>query len=172
MTAEDKIREQRLVEATQKDYIGKGGKLGCILKTLGEPIKSHASQFFESTPYEDPWLLPEDEDEIPTLDEDESVTTIGLIFDGLRHGRHIEIKFLDDELKVHYKGYLVYQEVAGSLECFVPHEEWEGHIEELYKVALLRKRKHKKEKKQERKEQTERAKNMWLDRMWRKWGFK
>ena len=41
MGIEDKeklIREQRTIEATKKNLMGLGGKLGCILRNLGQPI--------------------------------------------------------------------------------------------------------------------------------------
>lgn len=38
MKHEIKIREQRTIEATRKNLMGPGGKFGCIVRFLGEPI--------------------------------------------------------------------------------------------------------------------------------------
>jgi hypothetical protein len=171
MTPEEKIKEQRTIEATQKDYMGKGGKLGCIMKYLGEPIRSHYSGMLSETLYEDPWEL-NDENEIPVFDEDEFTATIGHFFDGTNRGMHLEIKYMDEALSVHYLGHPVYLEVSGNLERYFPSPEWEDKIEKLYELATRLKRQDLKERKKEKKQAKERAHNKWLDNIWRKWGFK
>lgn len=176
---EEKIKEQRTVEAIKKDYMGRGGKIGAVLFTYGQPIKANQSPYLDQSYLDDPWELPNDEwhdgelqlEDIPELDEDELSTTVGYIFDGLRWGMHMEILYKDFKLSVHWKGRPVYIEESGDLKCFFPNEEWESKIEALYKHASKEKRQTVKGRKEIAKEQGERAKQTWLRQMWEKWGF-
>ena len=62
---------------------------------------------------------------------------IGMFWDGLRMGIHMEIKYIEERqmLTVHWKGYLVYQEVAGDLRTYIPSPEWESKIDKFYLQA-------------------------------------
>jgi hypothetical protein len=147
------IKEQRLAEATDKNYIGLDGKFGIILKGLGHPIISQNSGFYEVTDWQDVYDYPE-EDELPTNDPDAPIREIGKIFDGLKLGLHLEISYLKDGmvpvlinkdqisyepfakvLKVSYKGYVVYLEAENDLIIYLPDEEWESHIKRIYESA-------------------------------------
>ena len=61
---ESRIKEERLAQAVKKGFPGSGGKIGTIVKYLGEPIISHTEgaglegfagdlMYFSSTPYEE-----------------------------------------------------------------------------------------------------------------------
>lgn len=171
MTPEQKIREQRLIEATQKNYIGLNtGKIGCILKFLGQPIMSHSSSMYDETLFESPYDAQDDE-EMPVFSEDESTSNIGYVFDGLSRGMHLEIKYLNGNLSVYYKGFLVYLENSGELECFFPQPEWEEKLEDLYKIATKMQRKLRQEAKIENQKIKEATKKKWLIEIWKKWGI-
>jgi hypothetical protein len=92
---------------------------------------------FDETFLDDPYEEQYKSDELPTMDECEMSYELGWIYDGLRQGLHLEIKYFNPEnkLTVYYKGYEVYKEVSGELEAYAPFEEWEDPIKELYKVA-------------------------------------
>lgn len=168
------IREQRLIEATNKGYTGLDGKIGIILKGMGEPIIAHegASEegfSFLSTPMEDPWAL--EEEEIPEFDEDKP-RQIGWLFEGLRRGVHMEIKYMMDtkELTVSYKGYLVYAEEAGEISCYVPHKDWEDKIEQLLVIARPMEAARHKNIAHEEREEDKRDKLSFLEKLRLRWG--
>ena len=178
-----RIKEQRLIDATQKGLTGLDGKIGTILKGMGEPIIVHEGgrheelfgiimPTFTSTPMEDPYALDgEDQNELPEFDETEPVQ-IGWIFDGLSRGVHMEIKYMMDtkELTLTYKGYLVYAEEAGELKCYVPHKEWEEKIEQLLVSARpMAVAKHK-DIAHEEKEKDKRDKLSFLEKLKSLWG--
>lgn len=172
MSPEQRIKEQRMVEATRKGFTGMlNSKFGCILQFMGEPIKSHGSPLFEVSYLDDPYENENDED-LPIFAEDEMTTDMGYFFDGLSRGMHLEIKFIDNILTVSYKGYPVYREAAGDLEIFFPDQEWEKYIENLYNVAVKQQREVKKEIKHFSAKKKEAEKNEWLRGLWKKWGFK
>lgn len=62
---EEKIREQRTIEATRKGLIGLGGKLGVVVQNLGQPITVHSEggSFYTNTYLSDPYDLPGEEDD-------------------------------------------------------------------------------------------------------------
>jgi hypothetical protein len=98
---------------------------------------------------------------------------IGMIFDGLSRGIHMEIKYMFDsnELTVYYKGYLVYQEIAGDLTSYVPDIEWESQIDTLYAKAKKREQISNVEAKEEKKEMVEKVKQSWWREIQKKWGL-
>jgi hypothetical protein len=170
-----KIKEQRLIQATQKGLTGLDGKIGTIVKNMGEPIINHTGGSLEcfameSSFLEDPYEL-EDDEEMPIYDEDQP-RRIGMFFDGLSRGMHIEIKYLADinELTVNYKGYLVYAEEVGELVCYVPSPEWESKIEQLFLIARKKEAIHRKEDIQEQKEEAMREKLSFLEKIKLRWG--
>lgn len=168
---EQRIKDQRLLEATKKDYLGIEGKFGRILNNLGESILATTED--PSNELEDVWAL-EEEIEIPTADPDVSVMEVGIFYDGLRSGNHLEIKYIheDKRLSVYYKGYPVFLEIENDLEMFIPSPLWENEIEKLYtKTKALEKEKKIARNKNTLKEM-ENNKKKFLREMLRKWGFK
>ena len=50
--AEKRIKDQRVIEANRKNLFGLEGKLGCILKYLGEPlVRQDEGDWFHNTRY-------------------------------------------------------------------------------------------------------------------------
>jgi len=98
---------------------------------------------------------------------------VGWLFDGLSRGIHMEIKYYEEssELRVDYKGYMVYKEVAGELEAYAPDEEWRSKIEVLYKRAKELERDHRKLEQIERHEQGLKKRANWLKKMKDRWNF-
>lgn len=169
-TPEQRIKEQRMIEATRKGYMGLNGKLGVILCYMGQPIKGHHSPLYEVSYLDTPY--PEDDEEIGYFEEEELVSDVGYVFDGLSRGVHLEIKYIDNVLSVSYKGFNVYIESSGDLECFVPHPDWEQHIDRFYVIAAKLQREDKRIIRIDNSEKKEAKHKGWLQEMWRKWGFK
>lgn len=167
----EKIKEERLFEATRKNLLGLNGKLGIILHYLGDKIWAHGSLLYDITEFPDVYEE-ENEDELPTFDETEMTAEIGYVFDGLKRGTHLEIKYLDGTITVHYKGYLVFLEKSGDLECYVPSPEWEDKIDDFYNVAVKLQRKDKKEISKEKKEKEKKEKEGLLKYLLKTWGFR
>lgn len=192
---EKKIQEQRTIEATQKDLMGLDGKLGVILKNLGEPIIAQTEgdglleyQYYQDDDYEPPEIKGTPEEilkRIPSMyvegvDEEmyqsdiqyNNTYEIGLIFDGLSRSINIEIRYLEEnnELRVTYEGYVVYKEYAGELHAYVP-GEWEQFIERLFPFAKQKEKDNIKQKKVLFAKEAEANKTSWLRKMANKWGF-
>ena len=141
------IKDQRTIEASRKGFMGLGGKLGCVLKNLGQPIVSqhegglmyHSTSLedYANMEVEDPYDLrggtPEEIlDQIEVMDMDETtIHSLGWMFDGLSRGMQLEIKYVTETnvLTVHYKGHMVYNEIGGELGAYAPMKEWEDCIE-------------------------------------------
>jgi hypothetical protein len=186
---ENKIKDLRVLEAKKRDYMGLKGKFGAILKTMGEPIIEHSEGLYSQNVMEDYMDIEESED-LPTADTEDrdqpegwewkpskeidlfQPINQGWHFDALSRGLQLEIWFTEEEseLKVTYKGYVVYKEQGGDLKSFVPHEEWQQPIESLYLQArkLLRKQQDQQNKSKASKEKT--IKGTWIDRMKSLWG--
>jgi hypothetical protein len=165
---QDKVKEQRLIEATHKEYLGPDGKIAVVLRNLGHPIMGHTSPFVEITEMEDPYAL--DDEGLPYFDESESTAMMGMMFDGLSRGIHMEIKQVEYQITVSYKGHKVFEENRGDLDCYVP-GAWEGELERLYKIALPTEKENKKHSKMVRESLAEHKKNSWISEMKDKWGF-
>jgi len=166
---QDRIKEQRLIEATHKDYMGPDGKIAVVLRNLGAPVVAHSSPLFEVTEMIDPYDL--DDEGLPYFDEDQTTATMGWIFDGLSRGIHLEIKQMEYEIMVSYKGVKVFEENRGDLTCYTP-GEWEEHLDRLYNVAWPTEKENKKHRKMVKKTIAERKKNTWIEEMKDRWGFK
>jgi hypothetical protein len=166
------IKEKRLAEVVDKDFLGLSGKFGCILRHLGHPVVEQGSSWITNSPPIDVWAIP-GEEEIPTLDRYESTTEVGRFFDGLPYGMHLEIKYTEEEktLTVYYKGYMVYCEEASDLKCFVPHKEWEELIERLYRIAKKEEPQYKEDAALEKKMEDKRDKLNFLEKLKKEWGF-
>lgn len=171
-TKEDMIRDQRTIEAMRKQFMGANGKIGCVGRMMGEPIIRQGGGFFEQTFADLDGTALIDENEIPTMDEDETATREGHFFCGLSRGYQLEVKYIDDrsELSVRWRGYVVYYEVGGQLNGYVP-GEWEEVIEKLYVEAKHREGKQHQDLEERSAEVGQRRKEMFLEEMKRKWGF-
>lgn len=169
---EQQIREQRTVDAMREGLMGFEGKLCRIARTFGQPIVKQGASNFEATELEDAWLL-HDENEIPTMDEDEMSYQIGWHFDGLRRGLHMEILWRDEfrELKCYYKGRLVYRESGGELDGYVPHDEWHSIVNELFEQTKKKERLNRKVEHQVVAVEARRKQQEFLDAMRQKWGI-
>lgn len=187
-----KIREQRTAEANKKGLAGRGGKIGTVLKALGDPIVGQMEDAAyldlngrESSPtgslMKDIPIMDIEGVERPLGSEwDEigdptSFTTrvIGMHFDGLGRGMHLEIFYKDEssEMSVYYRGYLVYREVQGEIDCYVPAEEWEGWISSLFKVAKKIQRESKEKEFSQKAAEADAAKKSWIREMASRWGI-
>lgn len=183
------IKEKRYVEASSKNYVGLEGKFGVILKYLGKPILTQDSAAYEVHEWKSPYDL-DDDDELPEIDGDTPVVELGKIFDGLRIGHHIEIKYLkngmipiqkdnytvrnemaDKVLSVYYKGYPVYIEADGELILFVPLSEWEDIVEMIYIAAEKLQRSFKRDVVQSMKDEEKAKKVSFLRRLRERWGI-
>ena len=165
------IKEQRLMEATRKGIIGLEGKFGVILKYLGQPILYQTS-YHDETYLPDVYAVP-DEETMPVFDEDQDIVEVGRIFDGLRYGIHLEIKYIDNrkELMVTYQGYTVYCEMNNELECYVPRDEWEEKLEGLYVMAKKNEKTKIKEIKSKNKAINKGVMEVFLEKLKMKWGI-
>lgn len=214
MKSEGRIQEKRTADAIKNNLMGAGGKLGCILKALGNPViqQFDGNDMCSSTYLPDFYETPSDPtaagtpeqiaDSIPTAacfwangEKLESPTghgwrdrqgkeifidegTIGLSFDGLRFGMHLDIKFMleNTELSVYYQGYLVYREVAGQLLAYVPsntdepNRDWESKIDYLYKKALPVLKQKTADDAKEDSEKVAKNKLSWLQGIRERWG--
>jgi len=190
---EKKLQELRTIQATQKGLMGLNGKLGCIVRFLGDPIVAQTSFLYQNF-LADPYDLPGDDQEVPYMDmgtneepvggewrEDRNyditpvnITKLGYHYDGLSSGMHFEVwyKGEENELTAYYKGYLVYSEVAGDLRAYVPLEEWEQWVEKLSTRAKTKQRQQLITDKQTNTKAATAMKQDWLERMAAKWGFK
>ena len=203
---EEKIKEKRILEATKKGLMGQNGKIGVVLKILGQPIvKQSEGGYYVDSNYLD--LEGNDDLEKSIYELDNSIDllkkipvmgiegnkrpdsnewteisdvryygidTIGMHFDGLNRGMHMEIKYdyITSELFVSYKGYPVYKEIKGELLAYNPIEEWENWIESLYKVAKEKQRKLKEKEFEESIKINEKEKNIWWEKIKNRWGIK
>jgi hypothetical protein len=170
---EKRIKEQRVIEAAKKNLMGASGKLGSICRYLGESIKGVGGSLYDSYEYEfDSWGE-EDPDELPTMEIDTSVYSMGYLFDGLSRGMHLEIKYLSYEKKLtcHYEGYEVYQEVEGDLRAYAPRPEWETLIDNLYKITQTTARKKKKQQAAEDKAELKTRAKGFLQKLKDRWGL-
>lgn len=196
---EQQLKEQRTIEATKKKLMGPDGKIGTILKTMGQPIisQSEGGAFVETNYLDDPFA---DDDEIRTpgdylrklktinIDNINRPTSaewaevpdptsygiyeLGCIFDGLSRGMHIEIKYIEESslLTCSYKGYVVFREFKGDLQAFVP-GEWEAHIDKLYVIAKKLMRTLKEDEFQENLKEVEKEKKSWIQSIRDRWGI-
>lgn len=172
MNHEARIKEQRTNEAMKNGYMGTQGKFALIAKRLGHPIYDQKGGMFQQRFMDDPFYI-EEEGHIPTLEEDEQSYELGHMFDGLSRGVNLNI-FLDDyhrEIIVRYCGQVVYKEVAGELEGYVPNPDWENKITEFSNAATVIERKMRSFEREERVRLGNKKKQEVLDTLRNKWGF-
>lgn len=197
---EQRIREQRTVEANKKNLVGQGGKIGVVLRMMGQPIiaQTEGGGYIDTNYIDTHGHLEEEEprnnleymrsipsmgmdgnerpsgEEWSEMDEPEHFGTavIGWHFDGLSRGMHMEIKYDDasSELSLHYKGYPVYRELKGEIMSYIPIEEWERWIETLYKSAKEMRRKQQEFEFEQRVKEAESNKEQWWKGIVARWG--
>lgn len=197
---EKKIKEQREIEAVKKGLMGISGKIGLVVKLLGQPLiyQSEGSSGeivgYSSTPF---YNEDYDENEIRTIEvlDDygmpvqepnsiewnsnksqrihETIRSIGWIFDSLSSGINMEIKYIVEnaELSVQYNGIYVYKESEGDLKTYVPSDLWESKIENLYKKAKKVNEELNKNIKEEKLNKAKKEKENWITRMKNNWGL-
>lgn len=196
---EKKIKEQRLIEATKKGLMGISGKIGIIVKVLGQQLihqsdGGYGDVFgYSSTPF----YSQDESDEIQTIEvlddygnpieepnsiewnankssrKHETIRAIGWIYDSLRSGTNMEIRYLTEnsELTVQFNGIYVYRESEGDLRSYVPSDDWELKIESLYKRAKKINEQLNKNIKEEKLDKAKKDKESWLDKVKKTWGF-
>lgn len=205
---EQKIIEQRTIEASKKGLMGFSGKMGTILRYLGQPMLTHYEGVWNSSREElgyssstlDEYLGYDIYDNEPeaTMETMEAyddfghpvespnspewgtaakrkaytVDKIGYYFQSLSSGINLEIKYLDNnkELITHYQGYLVYKEMGGELQAYVPNEEWEKHVDSFYRLAKKKEDEARKKEKVDKVLKAEKNKAKWLETMKTFWG--
>jgi len=176
MRREEKvIQEKRTVEATKKNLMGVGGKLGMIARYLGDPIIQQGTSLFDLLDEQEP------KEEIPSFEDGDHTYHLGWIFDGLSRGMQIEIKLLAvvengevvdyQGLKVAYKGYDVYQEESGELYGYAPFEDWEDMVDKLYKQARQSQKVQEEKNNIMMEKQNEVAKQSFIQTLRSKWGL-
>ena len=103
-----------------------------------------------------------------------STEVLGMHFDGLRRGMHMEINYNHEssEMTLYYKGYVVYREIKGELMSYAPYEEWEKWIESLYRSAKEKHRQIKEEEFEESIKISEKEKKFWWQKIQERWGIK
>ena len=172
MNREQMIREARTIEAMRKGYMGMEGKFSIIAKRLGNPIIAQGSHSHDMNYLDDPFEI-ENEEDMPTLDEDEKSYEVGMHFDGLSRGVNLSIflKNYHREIVCEYQGFTVYKEVAGELECYVPHEKWENELEKIYENAKKVEKKKKPEERKKLIEAANRKRHELLQEFKLKWGL-
>ena len=212
---EKRIKQERAGQAALKNLSGSTGKIGVVLRFLGDAIiqQSDGEQScFEddvgithrSREMSDLWLLDEEPgdaknavemtDRLPTswigLEQPEhddpegpewttrkrrstyATEVVGLVFDGLKRGMHMNIQYMEENatVTVYWKGYLVFKEVAGDLRTYVPGDDWEEKIDTLYNLAKPKQTEREKAREEVKVEVNKRDKMNWMQSILRRWG--
>lgn len=170
MDLEQRIIEQRTTEAIKKNLMGYEGKIFLISKILGQELVKEV-EGAETLDFEEMYEIP-DPESMPTFAEDSYSYPIGHSFDGLSYGYHLNITFLEYEntIRLWYKGTLVYSETAGVLQSYIPHQEWEKVIDNLFSIVEAKVEKMIKQKNQLDKKSFAIFKDRELQRIRDKWG--
>lgn len=172
MSRESLLREARTTEAMKKGYMGLEGKFAVIAKTLGHPIIQHGGNTVENNFIDDPFDL-RDEDDMPTMDAEDSSHELGVHFDGLSSGINLSItvNHYHREISCTFEGRKVYVEMSGELEGFAPGESWESHIETLYGRARKIEKTRKPEERKRLNAEADRRRRQILEDFRDKWGL-
>lgn len=165
---EARLKEQRTNEATVNNYIGSGGKIALVAKRLGQPIYDQGGGMVSIRYLEDPLA---DHEEIPTMEEFDQSYEIGYLFDGLSRGVNMSILYQDfhREITVRYEGKVVYKELAGELDGYVP-GPWELKLAEFVKAATRMERMEKPSERRRMIEKSNKRKKKILEELKDKWG--
>ena len=181
------VREKRTIEATKKNLMGPSGKLGVIVRALGNPIIRQGSGFNDISYLDDPYENIDEEyettaseqqgplvyrDEIEEMSDD-FVHHEGFVFDGLSRGMHIEVQYhvVNHKLMLTYKGHVVYKEIAGELEAYAPFDEWEDMVDRLYTASKKSEKAQKQQREIELAEKVKEMKQTFWDRLRTRWGL-
>ena len=128
---DQEVRAQRQVEAVKK---GLSKKAAAVARFLGSEIRAPGFGledvgFTQDTYSLDVYDMPEEE-AILEVSED-SFGIIGWSFDALSHGCNIQVNLMIEEhrVTVFHNGNIVFDEVAGDLERYLPDQEWESRVE-------------------------------------------
>jgi len=169
---EQTIKEKRVIEATKKEYIGSYGKLAIICKSLGDQIIDQGDSYRNFFNYDDFWKNNEEEN-IASLDENLNLNSLGYYFYGLNYSCNIEIFYFENQKKIQvkYDNELVYKEINGDLDCYVPNKIWESKVEDFYKIAKPIEESKKQKDKKLKKQEFEVKKNNILSYLKSKWGI-
>lgn len=186
---ENIIKTDRLIEATRKNLTGLEGKIGQILKYMGDSVITQASDFYESTDWIDVYDIPDNE-EMPTQDMDTLSRELGRILSALKWGINMELSYLKEcqvpvkvnelytkwvdaekVMTVTYKGSVVYREIEGELESYLPDPEWEAAIDRIYESCKKIKKDFKIEKDAENKEKNQQEKLGFIASLRERWGI-
>lgn len=169
MNIENKIKEQRLAEATNKDFFGSQGKLSVICQMFGNPI---IEDVFGGDQTELSFYNTEDEDTINIFSEDHQTFLLGYFYDGVNLGNNLEIKYLiqESEIKLYYKGYVKYHEIANELLTYIPEKEWESYIDVIFIKSREKLKKINEEKLKIQDLKTDKMKKDLIDKIRSKWG--
>lgn len=184
------LKEQRLAEAMDRNYMGLEGKFGVILKHLGKSVISQCSANYEMTEWQDAYDMYDEPEGLPEEDIDAPIREIGKVFDGLKFGHHLEISYLKESLipikisefytryeeafkviKVLWKGYLVYLEAEGDLLIFTPSSDWEDVILKIYDSAAKLQKQRKMDNIAETQIEAKKNKLSFLERLRERWGI-
>ncbi len=187
---ENKIKDLRTIEANQKNLVGPTGKLGIIVRMFGQPIIDEGGGIYEvdyldydQFSYEGFYETTVSKQRGPSLgdnrihesDEDVTYRCLGYFYNALSAGINMEIRSEKDEdhfsLQVIVEGSVVYQELNGDLEQYVP-GDWEKKVNSLYRVAEKRLEGIKKNMAISIKQEAEENKQGFLQRLKERWGFK
>lgn len=169
---EQQIKERRIVEAIQKEYMGFQGKFACIAKNLGHEILDQGQNNQTFISYDDFWQNDE-ENEIKEIDTDANIIFLGWFYCGLKIGLNLEIFVYenDKKIKVFYEGVIVYEEESGDLNIYIPNKIWEDKIENIYILARTKEKESRQESKENAKIEFERKKKILLKELNYKWGI-
>ena len=192
---ENLVKEKRLILATTKNLTGLEGKIGQILKYMGEPVVSQTSEFYEQTNWSDiyPYLNVYDEpnkEELPTQDMDTNLIEVGRTLSALKWGINMELSYLKETkipvkrselytewvvaqrvMSVTYKGYVVYREISGDLDSYLPDDEWETALDRIYESCKKIKKTDKINRDAEKAEENRNNKLGLIARLRDKWGI-
>jgi hypothetical protein len=138
MNKEKLIQEQRTIEAMKNGFMGLEGKPASVAKRLGYAILQQGSGDFQQSFVKDFYGVYGDEDDMPTMDDNDIVNEIGFSFDGYGRGVNMSIvvMHMNADITVNYEGRVVYKESGGELMSYVPNGEWEGKLESFYIDSL------------------------------------
>lgn len=184
---EKAVREKRTLEAIKKNYTGPSGKFGTIAQALGYPVVRQGTGLYDNSYLDDPYADHIETDYETTVsgqlgpqmsrDElldmgDADVQEEGYVFDGLSRGIHVEIQYWyeNQQIKVSYRGFLVYKELGGELFTYAPFPEWEELIERLYKAAKNKAKELKKVQEAELTQKLQREKQSFWTKLRYRWG--
>jgi hypothetical protein len=192
---ENLVKEKRLIEATAKNLTGLEGKIGQIIKYMGSPIISQTSNVYEQTscydifPYMNVYDTP-DEGNLPTEDMDTPLREIGRNLSALKWGINMELSYMKESkiqvkisefynkwidvekvMTVTYKGYVVYREIEGDLESYLPDDEWEASLDRIYESCKKLKKNAKIDMQEDNKAENKKDKLSLLARLRDKWGI-